>query len=283
MQMIRCAACGRRYDYQQEGCCPRCGAYNRPPRREWVDADGTVHHGKNRAQARPRPGKVCYEEKVCFEEQARKPRKKVAAPSAAQSGERTVQSVQKPIKTYSSRRGTQNSSAGVAIVAIVLVFALLMIKTTGLLDTIFQDDNSWNNGGWLDNNDDWNSDYRDIDADCGEEIEINDDLTIQFLGYVSDEDGWVYVLYWADDDDLARDLLESGSIMLSEGPEDTGYLSDEVADGYISFNTYSPGTQWQTLIIRDSTAGDKITIRGLLPHEGADIMEHGIPADATLT
>lgn len=45
MQTIRCAACGRRYDYRQEGCCPRCGAYNRPPRREWVGADGSVHHG----------------------------------------------------------------------------------------------------------------------------------------------------------------------------------------------------------------------------------------------
>ena len=69
MQTIRCAACGRRYDYRQEGCCPRCGAYNRPPRREWVGADGSVHHGEGRTQTRLRPGKVCYEEKVCFEEQ----------------------------------------------------------------------------------------------------------------------------------------------------------------------------------------------------------------------
>ena len=53
MQMIRCAACGRRYDYRQEGCCPHCGAYNRPPRREWVDADGTVHHGKERTSPVP--------------------------------------------------------------------------------------------------------------------------------------------------------------------------------------------------------------------------------------
>ena len=98
MQMIRCAACGRRYDYRQEGCCPHCGAYNRPPRQEWVGADGTIHHGEN--GARPRPGKVCYEEKTCyedkqcFEEQTRKPGKK-AASAAAQSGERVVKSFQK--------------------------------------------------------------------------------------------------------------------------------------------------------------------------------------------
>ena len=49
MQTVRCAACGKSYDYQKEGFCPRCGAYNRPPRREWVAADGSVwvlHPGK---------------------------------------------------------------------------------------------------------------------------------------------------------------------------------------------------------------------------------------------
>lgn len=56
MPTIRCAACGKHYDYRQEGCCPRCGAYNRPPRREWVEADGSVHHGTPSE-------KVCYEKK----------------------------------------------------------------------------------------------------------------------------------------------------------------------------------------------------------------------------
>lgn len=47
MQTIRCAACGRRYDYRQEGCCPRCGAYNRPPRREWVGAEAPYTTGRD--------------------------------------------------------------------------------------------------------------------------------------------------------------------------------------------------------------------------------------------
>ena len=47
MQTIRCAACGRRYDYRREGCCPHCGAYNRPPRREWVGADGSVKYWRD--------------------------------------------------------------------------------------------------------------------------------------------------------------------------------------------------------------------------------------------
>ena len=45
MANVHCQSCGRTYDYEKYGCCPNCGAYNRRPRREWVDVDGTVHHG----------------------------------------------------------------------------------------------------------------------------------------------------------------------------------------------------------------------------------------------
>ena len=31
MSAIRCRACGRSYDYEKQGLCPKCGAYNRPP------------------------------------------------------------------------------------------------------------------------------------------------------------------------------------------------------------------------------------------------------------
>lgn len=58
--------------------CPKCGAYNRPPRRERVDPDGSVHYLDDRSAItgvvpnHPRD-KVCFEEKVCYEEQAKKP------------------------------------------------------------------------------------------------------------------------------------------------------------------------------------------------------------------
>lgn len=79
MAMVQCKACGKIYDYEKNGCCPSCGAYNRPPRRERVDADGTVHHltGQERRSV-PHGGKVCFEKKechekkVCFEDEARK-------------------------------------------------------------------------------------------------------------------------------------------------------------------------------------------------------------------
>ena len=279
MPTIRCAACGKHYDYHQEGCCPRCGAYNRPPRREWVAADGSVHHGTPSE-------KVCYEKKVCFEEQTRKPRKKPSAPQAASAAP-------KPSQVRYSKGNPRNNSLAFVIIVIVflLIFALakggLLHKT--IRDHEFREDNDWSDIDWDDSDwsdTDWDSEsttpavhYRDIDADCGDIIDISDDLALQILGYVSGDNGQVYVLYWASDNDLAKALLESGSILLWS---DTGGFAcppDEIGDGYIYFSTYSPDTRWQTLSISDSTAGN-ITIRSLLPHEGSDIPDYNIPTTA---
>lgn len=284
MPTIRCAACGKHYDYHREGCCPRCGAYNRPPRREWVAADGSVHHGTPSE-------KVCYEKKVCFEEQTRKPRKKPSAPQAASAAPKPSQ------VRYSKGKPRNNSLAFVIIVIVfLLIFALakggLLHKT--IRDHEFReandwsdidwDDSSWDDSDWSDT--DWDSEsttpavhYRDIEADCGDIIDISDDLALQILGYVSGDNGQVYVLYWASDTDLAKALLESGSILLWS---DTGSFAcppDEIGDGYIYFSTYSPDTRWQTLTISDCTAGN-ITIRSLLPHEGADMSDYGLPTTA---
>ena len=81
MVMVKCKACGKRYDYKQHGCCPECGAYNRPPQRNRVDVDGTVHRmsdadflDNSRQRRRSQGSKVCFEQDVCYEEQARKVR-----------------------------------------------------------------------------------------------------------------------------------------------------------------------------------------------------------------
>lgn len=64
MATIRCKACGRVYNYDKNGTCPKCGAYNRPPRKEIVEADGTVRYVTTE-------NKVCYEEEECYEEDVR--------------------------------------------------------------------------------------------------------------------------------------------------------------------------------------------------------------------
>lgn len=71
MPAIRCKACGKTYD-SREGFCPKCGAYNRPPRREWVDAGGDVHYAQQEKVCYEQ--KECHEEKVCYENQTRRPR-----------------------------------------------------------------------------------------------------------------------------------------------------------------------------------------------------------------
>ena len=79
MARVKCKACGERYDYHEHGCCPGCGAYNRPPQRNRVGADGVVHHMSdadfmdNTAKRRnSQSGKVCFEREECHEDQVRR-------------------------------------------------------------------------------------------------------------------------------------------------------------------------------------------------------------------
>lgn len=71
MADVMCRTCGKRYDYSGFDCCPECGAYNRPPRHDRVNADGTVQHMSDADYAKRKNaalGKVCFEEKECHEE-----------------------------------------------------------------------------------------------------------------------------------------------------------------------------------------------------------------------
>lgn len=42
MRLIRCEDCGRRYDFERDEFCPRCGAFNHPANRWRVDQAGNV-------------------------------------------------------------------------------------------------------------------------------------------------------------------------------------------------------------------------------------------------
>ncbi|MFR6394430.1 MAG: hypothetical protein ACLUNQ_04435 [Oscillospiraceae bacterium] len=158
--------------------------------------------------------------KVCFEEQTRKPRKKPSAPQAASAAPKPSQA--------------RYSKGNPEITALPLLSSSLFSCSfspwlRGLLhktiwDHEFREDNDWSDIDWDDSDwsdTDWDSEsttpavhYRDIDADCGDIIDISDDLALQILGYVSGDNGQVYVLYWASDNDLAKALLESGSLLL---------------------------------------------------------------------
>ena len=42
MGTIRCHDCGKRYNYDQDAFCPRCGAFNQPGKSVRIGADGAV-------------------------------------------------------------------------------------------------------------------------------------------------------------------------------------------------------------------------------------------------
>ena len=87
MNDVKCKACGKHYNYRECGCCPNCGAYNRPPRKQRVTADGDVYHVNESAgqETQSGSGKVCFEKKDCYEEQAH-PSSVYTQPSAYDDG-----------------------------------------------------------------------------------------------------------------------------------------------------------------------------------------------------
>lgn len=42
MRRVRCGECGKAYDFDQDDFCPRCGAFNQPPKSAAINADGRV-------------------------------------------------------------------------------------------------------------------------------------------------------------------------------------------------------------------------------------------------
>jgi hypothetical protein len=121
MRQIACRACGKHYDYDIDGCCPQCGAYNRPPRRVRVDAEGQLHAATG--------DKVCYEKKECFEEQTRH-RGKVSFSSLKRAEEKrplnlhTVQSAGQAAYVKGKtvyKKGKQNVAVGIMLAILVAV------------------------------------------------------------------------------------------------------------------------------------------------------------------
>ena len=42
MRMVKCYDCGKRYNYDEDGFCPKCGAFNQPPAITRIGADGSI-------------------------------------------------------------------------------------------------------------------------------------------------------------------------------------------------------------------------------------------------
>lgn len=116
MPNIRCKTCGRTYSYEKQGMCPKCGAYNRPPRRERVDPDGSVHYLDDRSAItgvvpnHPR-------DKVCYEEQTKK---HSAAGSVRFAAERF---------SKMPKKKRESSAASLVGVVLALIFSISGIRS----------------------------------------------------------------------------------------------------------------------------------------------------------
>lgn len=42
MQRVKCEECGKVYNFDMDDFCPRCGAFNQPPKASAINADGSV-------------------------------------------------------------------------------------------------------------------------------------------------------------------------------------------------------------------------------------------------
>ena len=152
MASIRCKACGCTYDYNKEGMCPKCGAYNRPPRRERVDPDGSIHYLEPRdAAVPPHHGKkVCYEKKTCYEEQTRRSRQPADTGEAddhrAQEWENLKGGVQRLWTRYQTMDKKQRGNVGKIIIAVVIGLVLLLNSCNIHRENNVSDEPDWSEG-----------------------------------------------------------------------------------------------------------------------------------------
>ena len=123
MVRVKCRNCGKVYDYRKNEICPGCGAYNRPPRREVVDADGTVHIVQE---------KVCFEEKECHETAAQQVRESTGKTAwetddlevALHKGINTAKGWAAKLKTRKHPSTPQQKRLGIIVGVVTIIIAL---------------------------------------------------------------------------------------------------------------------------------------------------------------
>ena len=215
MVMVKCKACGKRYDYKQHGCCPSCGAYNRPPQRNRVGADGVVYHMNdkdflnNSAQRRRSQGsKVCFEQDVCYEEQAKKVRdgsKPWEEPIKARGARQ-----QKQAKAQQKKGKKKPVGIAIALVAVVSILPTILTSCLNMvadvLDQSFPDE-------IFTGTEDISYTYASYEAQIGEKFLWNDEETVvtevsidpeaeyQVTALIEGEDLWDFpMLYYRQSD-----------------------------------------------------------------------------------
>jgi len=119
MRRIRCYECGKSYDYDEDGFCPKCGAFNQPPRSTEIGSDGSVVR-RDGLNERNHSGSFAHEE---FHEENRERK----ALGLSKGVRRTVKTAARPA-AQASRKKANTSKKNPLGVVVWIVFAIIVLN-----------------------------------------------------------------------------------------------------------------------------------------------------------
>ena len=124
MQKVRCYECGKQYDYDEDGFCPKCGAFNQPPRSTAIGADGSVVRADGLNE---RNHKNSFVHEELHEENRQK--KTIGLSKGVRRAETKVPQTGNGTTARKSRSSTRKSSLGGVIFWIIFaIFALNILS-----------------------------------------------------------------------------------------------------------------------------------------------------------
>ena len=127
MRRVRCYECGKMYDFDTDDFCPRCGAFNQPPKSTAIDANGSVIRVEG-INEKNHAGSFVHEE---LHEENRERRRMGLSKSARQTAAKPRQSWQ----SQSSAKGKAGKTNWVFwLVAVIIGLNILGSVLGSLLD-----------------------------------------------------------------------------------------------------------------------------------------------------
>ena len=129
MRRVQCYECGKRYDFDVDDFCPRCGAFNPPDRSSRIDADGNVVRLDGLNEVNHRESFVHAE----LHEENKERRASGLSRGVKRSQEKAAA---RPVRTGQKRKQTTPNSMGSIIKWIILAIIGLNILN-GLVSTLF--------------------------------------------------------------------------------------------------------------------------------------------------
>lgn len=130
MRKVTCADCGKRYDYDTDGFCPRCGSFNPPP-----DGGATRLEQELLARFQPRSGSAPKGRGAPPPRTAPTRPTTAAQAKAPVSGPRTVRYGGAPEPPKAKKR---RSSARIVLLVVIIVILLnLLLPFLSMLISLF--------------------------------------------------------------------------------------------------------------------------------------------------